>query len=95
MKTDSDIKRSFLRYAIVATAVFAVFLLVKKDNVIRWIQAGFMLGRQERRIEMFEKKNAELDRTIRSMTDDRDTLEAYAREELLFAAPGDDVYIVK
>ena len=40
-------QRSFIRYAIVATVVFAVFLLVKKDSVIRWVQAGFTLRRQE------------------------------------------------
>ena len=36
-------QRSFLRYAIVATVLFAVFLFVKKDNVLTWINAGFTL----------------------------------------------------
>ena len=33
-------QRSFLRYAIVATALFLVFMLVKKDGIITWVQAG-------------------------------------------------------
>lgn len=88
-------QRSFLRYAIVATAVFVIFLFVKKDNVIRWIQAGFMLKKQERQIELYEEKNAELDRRIRMMSTNRDTLETFAREEFYFSEPGDDVYIIE
>ena len=88
-------QRSFLRYAIVATVVFVIFLFVKKDNVIRWIQAGFMLKKQERQIELYEEKNAELDRRIRMMSTNRDTLETFAREEFYFSEPGDDVYIIE
>lgn len=88
-------QRSFLRYAIIATAVFVIFLFVKKDNVVRWIQAGFMLKKQERQIEMYEQKNAELDRRINMMSTNRDTLETFAREEFHFAEPGDDVYIIE
>lgn len=88
-------QRSFLRYAIVATVVFIIFLFVKKDNVIRWIQAGFMLKKQERQIELYEEKNAELDRRIRMMSTNRDTLETFAREEFYFSEPGDDVYIIE
>lgn len=88
-------QRSFLRYAIVATAVFALFLLIKKDNVVNWVQAGFTLQRQRRQIELLQQENAALDRKIRMMKDNRDTLERYAREQFFFAEPGDDVYIIE
>ena len=88
-------QRSFFRYAIVATAIFVVFLFVKKDNVIRWIQAGFTLRKQERQIELLEGQNAELDKKIQMMSNDRDTLETFAREHFNFAEPGDDVYIIE
>ena len=88
-------QRSFLRYAIIATALCAVFLFVKKDNVMRWIQAGFTLRKQERQIELYRSKNAELDRRINMMTTDRDTLETFAREEFHFSESGDDVYIIE
>lgn len=88
-------QRSFLRYAIVATAVFALFLLIKKDNVVNWMQAGFTLQRQRRQIELLQQENAALDRKIRMMKDNRDTLERYAREQFFFAEPGDDVYIIE
>lgn len=86
-------QRSFLRYAIVATAIMVLFLFVKKDNVIRWIQAGITLDRQQKKIEQLEQQNATLEQTITEMSTDRDTLEKYARETFGFAAPGEDVYI--
>ncbi len=88
-------QRSFLRYAIVATVVFLLFMFLKKDNLVNWVQAGLSLRRQERQIEQYQRENEELDRRIRVMTGDRDSLERYAREQFYFAEPGDDVYITE
>ena len=44
---------------------------------------------------MLTRQNEELDKRIRMMSDDKDTLEKYAREHFGFAAPGDDVYIME
>ena len=81
-------QRSFIRYAIVATALFLLFLFLKKE-------AGVTLRRQERQIEQYRQENEDLDRQIQMMTGDRDTLERYAREQFYFAEPGDDVYIIE
>ena len=86
-------QRSFLRFAIVMTALFVLFLFIKKDNVVRWIQAGFTLGQQERRIEQLKEDNERLDDEIRMLSTSRDSLEKFAREEFGFAEPGDDVYM--
>ena len=88
-------QRSFLRYAIVATVIFLLFMFLKKDNLVNWVQAGITLRRQQRQIELYRQENAELDRRIRVMTGDRDSLERFAREEFFFAEPGDDVYITE
>ena len=88
-------QRSFLRYAIVATALFLVFMLVKKDGIITWVQAGFTLQRQRRQIEQLRKENDAMEQKIKTMSLDRDTLERYAREQFYFAEPGDDVYIIE
>ena len=88
-------QRSFIRYAIVATALFLLFLFLKKDSIVSWVQAGITLRRQERQIEQFRQENEDLDRQIRMMTGDRDTLERFAREQFYFAEPGDDVYIIE
>ena len=88
-------QRSFLRYAIVATVIFLLFMLLKKDSIVSWVQAGVTLRRQRRQIELYQRENEELDRRIRMMTGNRDTLERYAREQFFFAEPGDDVYIIE
>ena len=86
-------QRSFLRFAIVITAIIVLFLFVKKDNVVRWIQAGFTLRSQEKRIEAIKQDNDRLDEQIRIMSTSLDSLEKYAREEFGFAEPEEDVYI--
>lgn len=83
-----------MRYAIVVTLLFVFFLFVKKDSLVTWIGSGITLGRQARQIERFEAENAALEARIRQLTDDRDSLERFARENLQFAAPGDDVYVI-
>lgn len=87
-------QRSFVRYAIVATFLCLVFLCVKKDGLITWISSGVTLHGQRRQIESIEAENAALENRIRQLTEDRDSLELFAREQLQFAAPGDDVYIL-
>lgn len=87
--------RSFVRYAIIVTAIFLVFIFVKKDSVIRWIQAGFTIRSQQRQMEYYKGEIDKLDKQIAILSNDRDTLETIAREQYQFAEPGDDVYLTK
>ena len=86
-------QRSFLRFAIVITAVFVLFLFIKKDSLVRCVKAGFTLRSQERRIEALKEDNERLDARIHMLSTSRDSLEKFAREEFGFAEPGDDVYL--
>ncbi|MCR5561158.1 MAG: septum formation initiator family protein [Bacteroidales bacterium] len=88
-------QRGFIRFVIVATAIFLVILLVKKDSVIRWVQTGFELRRQKREIEYYQEEIRKLDSQIDGLSNNRDTLEAFARETYGFTEPGDDVYLVE
>lgn len=88
-------QRSFVRYAIVATVVVAIFLFVKTDNVMRWIQAGATIRRQERQIENYRQMNDALDRQMELMSSDRDSLEKFARETFYFCKPDEDVFIIE
>ena len=88
-------QRSFLRFAIVFTAIIVLFLFLKKDSIISWIQAGFTLRQQEKRIEALKEDNKRLDEQIHLLSTSRDSLETFAREEFGFAEPGDDVYLEK
>lgn len=87
-------QRSFVRYAIVSTALFMAFFLLKRDGLVTWVQSGIAIRRQASEIKRLERENKALDARIDYMSGDRDTLERFARENFYFSAPGDDVYIV-
>lgn len=88
-------KRSFIRYAIVATTLFVVLVgFVNQNNIVRWVKAGFEIRSQERQIERYSTEIKEMDSQIHGLTSNRDSLERFAREGFGFAEPGDDVYVV-
>ncbi|MCR4570614.1 MAG: septum formation initiator family protein [Bacteroidales bacterium] len=88
-------KRSFIRYFIISTALCLIILFVKRDSVVRLIGAGFTIHRQNKEMRYYRKQIDDLERQIKVLSDDRDTLETFAREQYLFAEPGDDVYLTK
>ena len=88
-------RRSFLRFVIIATAVFVVILLLKKDSVINWARSGIELQRQKREMEYYRREIKKLDLQIEGLSANRDSMETYAREQFHFAKPGDDVYVIE
>lgn len=86
-------QRSFLRFAILATAVFVVFICVRKDSVIRWIETGFTIRKQKAQIEWYQNEIGKLDSRIDKLSTQRDSLETFAREKFHFSEPGEDVYL--
>ncbi len=88
-------QRSFFRYAIVALGIFVLFLFLKKDNIITWIDAGLTLNRQNRQIENYQQEIKSLGDKIQTLSSNKDSLETYAREQFLFAEPGETVYVVE
>ena len=49
----------------------------------------------EKQIEDYKAQTKALDARIEDLTTNRDSLERFARENFHFAAPGEDVYIIK
>lgn len=93
---DNAEKRSFVRYFIVATAIFVLLVgFINQNNIVRWIKAGVEIKRQETRIETLGEEIRQMDGQIRSLTSNKDSLERYAREQFYFAQPGDDVFVVE
>ena len=85
-----------IKYMLASTTVFLVLIcFLMRDNVIRWVRAGFTIGKQKRQIELYQQNIRELDQKIGSLSTDRDSLETFARENFLFAEPGDDVYLIE
>lgn len=84
----------FTRYALILTGLVLLFLtFFSSDSLINWVKAGFEIRRQENRIEKYKEEIGEMDRRIDCLTNNRDSLEKFAREEFTLAAPGDDVYL--
>jgi len=88
--------RRFAWFVVMSTSLLLILWTIGPGNTfIHWIRAGVELNRQDKVIERYKSENAELDRRIEMMKTNRDTLEKFAREQYHFAAPGEDVYIVK
>ena len=85
-----------VRIATVATVLILAFaLFFSPSSVVLWIQAGRQLRQEKRQIEILSAEIRSMDKEIEMLSNDRDTLEEFARRNFGFAAPGDDVYIIE
>ena len=88
--------RKFAWFVLIVTTLFLLSWLVGPGNTfIHWAKAAIEISRQEKMIDEYTRKNAELDNRINMIRTDKDTLEKFAREQFKFAAPGEDVYIIE
>lgn len=89
-------ERSFARYVIITLAFFALWVCVlNHDNVFRWAKAGRTARRQEKQIELYREDISRMEKELDYLTNDRDSLEKFAREKFGFCEPGEDVYIIE
>lgn len=80
----------------ITTTIFVgMWIFGPGTTIIHWVGARIEIVRQERMIRQLQIDNAELDKKINMLRNDRDTLEKFAREQFHFAAPGDDVYLLE
>ena len=87
--------RRFAWFVLIVTGPFLLSWLVGPGNTfIHWAKASIEISRQEKMIEDYTRRNAELDSRINMIRTDKDTLEKFAREQFKFAAPGEDVYVI-
>lgn len=86
----------FIPFVIIVTVVVAVWLLFLSHNsVLNWVRAGWEVKQQEKEMQQLKDEIAQMEQEIHSLSTNRDSTEAFARETYHFAAPGDDVYIVE
>ena len=89
-------RRSFFWFATLATVVFLFVWIVGPGNtVIHWAKAGIEIRRQDKLMEYYNEQNAQMEKRLHLLKNDKDTLEKFAREQFHFAAPGEDVYILE
>ena len=100
MKSVKDIfqgeHRTSMIFIALATAIFIFIWVVGPGNtVIHWVKAKMDINAQKRAIEQYNAEIEEMDERINMLKTDKDTLEKFAREQFHFAAPGEDVYVIK
>ena len=86
--------RAWLFY-VIALLVFVVFLFVKRNNVVRWIQAGVTVSRQDKIIEEYKNRISDLNTKLEGLDNNADSLETFARETFFLSKPGEDIYITE
>lgn len=88
--------RSFARYVIVSTSVVLVFLcFLIHDNAFRLVKSVSVAKQQEKQMKAMEKEISEMDKEMHYLTNDRDSLEKFAREKFGFSEAGEDVYLIQ
>lgn len=81
---------------VVIALLFVTLLCVYPDNnIFTWLEANREIRSQERQMRRYQLEINEMQKKIKELTVDRDTLERFARENFHFAAEGEDVYLIE
>ncbi|MGN0191104.1 MAG: septum formation initiator family protein [Candidatus Cryptobacteroides sp.] len=87
---------SLIRFSLATLAIFLILWLLGPGNTfISWIQVSSEISAMDKQIQEYRRQTRELDARIEDLTTNRDSLEKFARENFFFAAPGEDVYVIK
>ena len=87
---------TFFKFVTFCVTVFIVLWIVGPGNtVLQWARSKSDLRLQKKQMELYQKDIEQMRRQVRMLESNRDSLEKFAREQFYFAAPGEDVYIVK
>lgn len=87
-------KKNTLSFLIITAAFLVLLCVLPNYNLISWFSACSKAKSQERLIRHYQKEIIEMDKRIHDLTNDKDSLEKFAREEFHFAEKGDDVYLL-
>ena len=92
----SDERKRFLLIVCVCTALFWGFKFIgPKGTITHWIKAKAEIRRQEKQMEQYRREIEAMDKDINELKNNKDSLEKFAREQFHFAAPDEDVYLIK
>ena len=87
---------TFFKFVTLCVTVFVVLWIVGPGNtVLHWARSKSDLRHQKKQMELYQKEIEQMRRQVRMLESNRDSLEKFAREHFYFAAPGEDVYVVK
>lgn len=88
--------RKFAWFVLVVSVYFlGSWIFGSGNTVVHWIKAKSEIRRQERLIIEYRTEIEKMDASILERMTETDSLEKFAREQFKFAAPGDDVYLIR
>ena len=87
---------TFFKFVAVWLALFIILWIVGPGNtVIHWARSKSELRHQKKQVELYQKEIDQMRRQVEMLQNNRDSLEKFAREQFMFSAPGEDVFIVE
>ena len=77
--------------------IFFLFIIFFKDsnNVLRWASEGIHVHNQEKTIKEYKRKIIETDNQLESLTNNKDSLEKFAREKYFYHKKNEEIFLVK
>ena len=94
MSKNGGKNRGWIFYPIAVLSAL-LFLLLKSNNIVRWIQAGFTIAGQEKEMEEARKNIERMDARLDGLENSLDSVETFARENFYFPDSSEDVYLTR
>ena len=99
-KKEKKTFRDFLKSRGAGYAGIVVFFLIilcvyPGNNLFTWIAARHEIKNQERKIRNYQLEILDMESQINELTDNKDSLEQFAREHFHFTEPGEEVFLIK
>ena len=88
-------KRFFLVVSVCTVVFLGIKLIGSTGTITHWIKAKTEIRRQEKQMEEYRREIEAMDKDINELKNNKDSLEKFAREQFHFAAPDEDVYLIK
>lgn len=82
-------------YIIISLLFFLILCVYPDNNLFTWISAKIEIHEQEKQMRKYENGISEMQERIKSLKENRDTLERFARENFHFTASDEDVYLLE
>ncbi len=87
--------RLFTNKYVVITIIFLVIYIFDHNGIVTLWKNKLETERQRATIEQYRKDIASIEARIKSLTSDKDSIEAFAREEYYYHKDKEDVFIVE
>jgi len=81
---------------IIASVIFLVIIIfLDSNNIIRWSSEIIHVHNQEKTIQEYKRKIKETDEQLESLSNNKDSLEKYAREKYFYHKQDEEIFIVQ